>query len=94
MRLKKGFAQILISVMLAIGTAHAAENVCSIDMNGHSGQSKLPSAITRLIPQGYVMLDCMGGQLTDARRLDYLVVIHHPVDTVKQPSPRPLLIFT
>jgi hypothetical protein len=59
-----------------------------------SGSSNLPAGITQLIPKGYEELDHLAGQLTDADRLDYLVVVHRTVDTAQQPSPRPLLIFT
>lgn len=66
-------------VLFAMGVARAAE---------------LPLNILKLIPTGFEVLSYAVGQLTDDNRQDYLVVIHHPVDTMQQPSTRPLLIFT
>jgi hypothetical protein len=56
--------------------------------------AELPANILKLIPKGFEVLSYAAGQLTDDNRQDYLVVIHHPVDTMQQPSTRPLLIFT
>jgi len=53
----------------------------------------LPASIVALIPAGYEELDHLAGHLAGTNRLDYLVVIHRAVDTMGQPSPRPLLIF-
>jgi hypothetical protein len=55
---------------------------------------RLPASITRFIPNGLEVLSYAIGQLTNDGRQDYLVVAHHPVDTVDQPSIRPLFIFT
>jgi len=71
--------RLFVFSLLAAGSVHAAE---------------LPASIARLIPNGFEVLSYEAGQLTDDNRLDYLVVIHHPVDTVQQASTRPLLIFT
>jgi hypothetical protein len=66
-------------VLFAVGVVRAAE---------------LPPNILKLIPTGFEVLSYAMGQLTDDNHQDYLVVIHHPVDTMQQPSTRPLLIFT
>lgn len=68
-----------ISVVLAAGTVRAAD---------------LPANIVNLVPKGFEVLSYASGQLTEDNRRDYLVVIHRPVDTMRQPSIRPLLIFT
>lgn len=65
--------------LFAAGVVHAAD---------------LPANIVKLIPNGFEVLSYAEGQLTDDNRQDYLVVVHHPVDTMQQASTRPLLIFT
>jgi hypothetical protein len=66
-------------VLFAAGVVHAAE---------------LPANVVKLIPKGFEVLSYAVGQLTDDNRQDYLVVIHHPVDSKQEASVRPLLIFT
>src|SRR3954452_11068289 len=66
-------------VMFAASVVHAAE---------------LPANVVKLIPNGFEVLSYAVGQLTDNNHQDYLVVVHHPVDTMQEASVRPLLIFT
>jgi hypothetical protein len=74
--------------ILIWGALHASET-----LSQSPGTHDLPTSILKLIPKGYEELDHLAGQLTDDNRLDYLVVVHRPVDTAQQPSARPLLIF-
>jgi hypothetical protein len=73
------YAKYFFIALFAASAVHAAE---------------LPASIVKLIPKGFEVLSYETGQLTDDNRDDYLIVIHHPVDTMQEPSTRPLLIFT
>ncbi|MGJ7527304.1 hypothetical protein [Variovorax sp. GB1P17] len=79
-------------LLLACGALHAAETPSAPSRSPDNPD--LPASIVELIPAGYEELDHLAGHLSGTNRLDYLVVIHRAVDTMGQPSPRPLLIFT
>lgn len=68
--------------------------VLALFASGALRAAEFPANIVRLIPKGYEVLSYAVGQLNDDNLQDYLVVVHHPVDTRLQPSLRPLLIFT
>ncbi|VWB72181.1 lipoprotein [Burkholderia metallica] len=77
----------------AIGSACAAtcgEPAPSIRCPDTSG---LPHDIVAQLPAGYEALDATSGRLTDGTRIGYVVVAHRPDDSMRNPSPRPLMIF-
>ncbi|CAB3893022.1 hypothetical protein LMG3412_03853 [Achromobacter deleyi] len=53
----------------------------------------IPNSIAKRIPDGFKVLDYLGGNLTGSGRTDYLVVLHHPQESAQAPSSRPLLIY-
>ncbi|MGU7774351.1 hypothetical protein ACV229_29765 [Burkholderia sp. MR1-5-21] len=53
----------------------------------------LPKSVQAQLPAGYRTLAAVAGPDLDQGRHSYLVVLHRAVDTMSDPSPRPLLIF-
>lgn len=75
--------------LVAIGWIAAALGSASVC----HAEVELPKGIQAQLPAGYeVMASAVGPQLGNGRQ-SFLVVAHHPVDTMANPSPRPLLIF-
>lgn len=53
----------------------------------------LPNAMLPQLPPGYQVMVARKGPDIDASRTSYLVVLHRSVDSMSDPSPRPLAIF-
>ncbi|UXU90047.1 hypothetical protein [Burkholderia sp. S-53] len=89
------FRGFLVAALLTFGIGNAYATQC-----GDTPPSircpdtpDLPDDIVAQLPAGYEALDAASGRLTDSPRAGYVVVAHRPGDSMRNPSPRPLLIF-
>ncbi|MGT0249094.1 hypothetical protein [Burkholderia pyrrocinia] len=85
----------LVAALLTFGIGNAYATQCGDTPPSIRcpDTSDLPDDIVAQLPAGYEALDAASGRLTDSPRNGYLVVAHRPGDSMRTPSPRPLLIF-
>ncbi|AXF24529.1 hypothetical protein CUJ89_30085 [Burkholderia pyrrocinia] len=85
----------LVAVLLTFGIGNADATQCGDTPASLRcpDTSDLPDDIVAQLPAGYEALDAASGRLTDSPRTGYVVVAHRPGDSMRNPAPRPLLLF-